>query len=229
MFDYSASDNGFRPHDLVFADADALTGPTPAWALHAVAEGAPLVVRRAPRNARGVPVGVRGASRGERHGDRVAAHAIARRHAPEAIAQARAWCSHARRRDVPAIAALDVAADVLDSTRWPWGVTGAVGYELATGHPAAHARSDLDLLLRASEPIDRAQARALQTALAAAPARCDVQIETPVGGMALADWASTARQVLIKSDTGPFLCTDPWDATSPAGVGAPEACAGARG
>ena len=75
MFDYSASDNGFRPHDLVFADAGALTGPTPAWALQAVAEGAPLVVRRAPRNARGVPVGVRGASRGERHGEDSGDHA----------------------------------------------------------------------------------------------------------------------------------------------------------
>ena len=41
--------------------------------------------------------------------------------------------------------------------RWPWGwgVTGSTGYALATEIPVLHAASDLDLLIRAPQPLDR--------------------------------------------------------------------------
>jgi phosphoribosyl-dephospho-CoA transferase len=42
-----------------------------------------------------------------------------------------------------------------------------------------------------------------------------VQIETPAGGVAVADWAGPAREVLVKSDVGPFLSTKPWAAAIP--------------
>jgi hypothetical protein len=36
---------------------------------------------------------------------------------------------------------------------WTWGITGSTGYALATGIPVIHADSDLDLLIRAPQPI----------------------------------------------------------------------------
>ncbi len=36
-----------------------------------------------------------------------------------------------------------------------WGVTGSTGYALATEIPVLHAASDLDLLIRAPQPLDR--------------------------------------------------------------------------
>ena len=40
--------------------------------------------------------------------------------------------------------------------------------------------------------------------------RCDIQLETPAGGVALADWLGEAARVMIKHDTGPYLSPDPW-------------------
>lgn len=38
---------------------------------------------------------------------------------------------------------------------WRWGITGSTGYALATEIPVLHAASDLDLLIRAPQPIAR--------------------------------------------------------------------------
>lgn len=35
------------------------------------------------------------------------------------------------------------------------GITGSTGYALATGLPVIHAASDLDLLIRARQPLSR--------------------------------------------------------------------------
>jgi hypothetical protein len=49
---------------------------------------------------------------------------------------------------------------------WTWGITGSTGYALATGIPVIHADSDLDLLIRAPQPISRTL---LRMAVAAQP------------------------------------------------------------
>lgn len=52
--------------------------------------------------------------------------------------------------------------------RWPWGwgVTGSTGYALATEIPVLHAASDLDLLIRAPQPLDREALLEWQTRVA---------------------------------------------------------------
>ena len=73
-----------------------------------------------------------------------------------------------------------------------------------------HEGSDLDLILRTSRPLSRADARALVAILDTAVCRVDLQLQTPLGAVALREWAGTASRVLFKSATQASLVTDPW-------------------
>lgn len=201
--DYSRDRGLWRPHDLLWITLQALDPAVPPWVRAAVAAGAPVVVRRAPRQGACLPVGVRGASRGQRYATAIIGAQVLRCTTPESLRVARA----AR---VPAMAAIAGLAAALDPLHCPWGITGAVGYELATGTPVCHVDSDLDVVMRCPGRLDRPAAGALQRSLAELAVRCDVQLETPLGAVALADWAGDAERVLVKSDAGPFLSRDPW-------------------
>lgn len=71
-----------RAHDLLWVSETpvAMDGaPLPDWAVTAYRQGAPVVVRRAPRGSDGsVPVGLRGGARHERCAATVAANSITR-------------------------------------------------------------------------------------------------------------------------------------------------------
>jgi phosphoribosyl-dephospho-CoA transferase len=72
--------------------------------------------------------------------------------------------------------------------------------------------SDLDLILRQDRRLEPDRATDLLAALAkaAAPARIDVMLETPIGGVPLADLAAMRAQVLVRTPFGPRLSIDPW-------------------
>ncbi len=95
-----------------------------------------------------------------------------------------------------------------------WATPGALparrGFQLATGLPTAHPDSDLDLLLRAEHPLPRSEARPLLQLLEGRACRVDLQLETPLGGVALGEWAGGAARVLVKAAEGPRLVSDPW-------------------
>jgi phosphoribosyl-dephospho-CoA transferase len=99
-----------------------------------------------------------------------------------------------------------------------WGPGGSVSFEIATGVATATALSDLDLVLRQDRRLEPNKATDLLAALAkaAAPARIDVMLETPIGGVSLADLAAMQAQVLVRTPCGPRLSVDPWmvDATA---------------
>lgn len=194
-----------RPHDLLWGMThDQLPADAPAWAATVLAAGLPVVVRRAPVRAGAIPVGLRGSSRAERYGCWMPLRAVVARMVPEALpAQAVAG-------ELPALRALSQVRPLLDGLGLAWGITGGVGYQLATGQPVLHPDSDLDLLLRCAQPIDRARAARLLARLELLPCRVDLQLETPAGGVALREWASGARQVLLKAADGPQLVNDPW-------------------
>ena len=42
--------------------------------------------------------------------------------------------------------------------------------------------------------------------------RVDLQLETPLGGVALREWAGDGARVLVKTADGPRLVGDPWQA-----------------
>ena len=216
----------FRPHDLLWLRAGALRtdAPLPAWAADRLRQGDdPVVVRRAAAAAPGrVAVGLRGAARGERLAAQVAADDVVRVVTPEEIAHRRAWrqppwADGEVARPVPqGVAALRLLARVaplLDASPLIWGVTGGVGFALASGRDVLRPTSDLDLLLRAPSPADAAALRVLAAVLhglAAPEAGLDVQVETPLGAFALAEWSRGGDCVLLKTPAGPRLVADVW-------------------
>lgn len=198
----------YRPHDLVYLSADALPESAPDWAGQVLAAGQPAVVRRAVRQADSLPLGIRGSRRDQRHAILAPLATLGLSITPEALVSAApaAW----RAADIPALAALGELRAIMAD--WPegWGIGGAVGYELTTGYAVTHSESDIDVIVRApGRPSIEILSNLVQR-LADLSVRCDVQLETPAGGVALADWLGTAGQVLIKSDQGPYLATDPW-------------------
>lgn len=198
-----------RAHDLLWgldAPADA-----PLWVQAVLEQGLPVVVRREVLAADWVAVGVRGTGREQRYATHMARSAIVRRVSPEQL------IAVPGQRDLPALRALEYVRPVLQAQGLVWGVAGGAGYELATGVAALHEGSDLDLIMRTPVPVSRQWAAHLVSALDAAPCRIDVQLQLPAGGLALREWAGSARQVLLKSEHGAQLLSDPWQSM--------EACA----
>lgn len=199
-----------RPHDLLWGlRPEALPQEAPAWARAALGEQVPVVVRRAPAEAGWVAVGVRGAAREQRYATWMRLSDIGRLVSPQAVARAGRWRSHGQLH-WPALRALSQLAPRLDALGLAWGVTGSLGFELASGIAAAHPDSDLDLSLRAPHPLPRAWAGTLCRLLDEAPGRIDLQLETPHGAVALREWAGEAPRVLLKTHNGPLLVSDPW-------------------
>ncbi|WP_207870122.1 malonate decarboxylase holo-ACP synthase [Pseudomonas sp. 51_B] len=193
-----------QPHDLLWGmPAAGLPDDAPAWAVQALTAGQPVVVRRASCDAGWVAVGVRGQGRAQRLGVVMRLGDIQRQVRPEALR----WSAPS---PWPALEALASVAAVLDASGLAWGPTGGVGYQLATGCPVVHQASDLDLLVRTPQSMNRAKARELLDIFACGPCRIDVQLETPAGAVALREWAGQARRVLLKSALGPRLVQNPW-------------------
>ena len=165
-----------------------------------------------------VPVGVRGLTRSQRFGAFVAIAEIAHWLSPEDLTDSRYVVEQKRKDAVPALAALAGVAPILARRGCRWGPGGSVGFEIATGVATATASSDLDLILRQDRRLEPNEAIALLRALteAAAPARIDVLLETPIGGVSLADLAAMPAQVLVRTPCGSSLAVDPWmvDATA---------------
>lgn len=195
-----------RPHDLIRLDAPwrlVDDTPTPHW-LHAALVRAPwVVVRRLVARDDLIPVGIRGTTRDQRHASWLPASSIACRITPEALAARRDWRCHPRTDSVPALRALEAAADILDSAGLTWGPAGSVGFELATGVPTATPTSDLDLVIRLHVPLFDHGARSALTSLAQLPVKLDVLIETEVGAVSLAEVLGSSPSLVLRTSDGP--------------------------
>lgn len=200
------------PHDLLelAPPAAIVTGAAlPAWALASLARAPFVVVRRAARRGGLVPVGVRGATRRERLAGWLPEARAVRRVRPEDLAARRGWLG----RDAPQLAALARVEGILAAHALCWGPVGGVGFELATGTGCLTAESDVDLVVRAEAPLGRELARSLHAALAALPVRVDVQLETPAGAVALAEYAAGGPRVVLRTLEGPRWAASPWGAS----------------
>jgi phosphoribosyl-dephospho-CoA transferase len=196
-----------QPHDLLWGlPVAALPADAPAWVGEVIGLGHPVVVRRAQVAEGWVAVGVRGGSRDQRFATVMKLSDVTSRVQPEQLVDPVDNLD----TDWPALRALKQIRPVLDALTLPWGVAGSAGFELATGVKVLHQDSDLDLILRADQFFSRLQAIELVTALDGAICRIDLQVQTPLGAVALREWASSARQVLLKADGGAQLVTNPW-------------------
>jgi phosphoribosyl-dephospho-CoA transferase len=162
-----------------------------------------VVVRRAAAPAGFVAVGIRGGDRSHRYPWLVRTDDIQTTLSPEDLIT----FSTLAGRDVPAISALPEARKLLGEARFPWGPTGSVGFELATGIPTASADSDLDVLVRVDEFNTAALARlaTLFEGFAHLGTRVDCQVDTHVGAIALAELVSTSSELLVRTPSGPRL------------------------
>jgi phosphoribosyl-dephospho-CoA transferase len=207
-----------RPHDLVWPRErlDLISSTElPGWASDEWQSQAPVVIRRerAPEPSL-VPVGLRGRTRGERHAAYLHRDRILGCVTPESLACPEAWARYPGLADAPCIQALIGLGAELDERRLTWGITGSVGFALATGICTMRRDSDLDLLFRAPLQISREQAAEIIAMLRCAPVRVDVQVETARGAFALAEWAAGSARVLLKTESGPILVDDPWQCES---------------
>ena len=184
----------------------------PDWSTAALHRAPWVVVRRTGARSDLLPVGVRGDARHQRAAAWLPVHAIARIVTPQILARHRAWLGQPRTKLLPALQVLDGAAAIFEDLGCGdlWGPVGGVGFELASGVPSVSAHSDLDLVLDAPEPIEVRDAATLFTALERLSARVDLLLETPLGAVALSEYASGERAVLLRTPSGPRLVADPW-------------------
>lgn len=179
----------------------------PEWLDVAWLEQAPLVVRREDAGGR-IPVGARGKQRNQRCKGYVAPVAVARCVTPEMLArQVRPELAQSELAPLRVLATL---AQRLDAIQLAWGPAGGVGFFLASGLPVLRPDSDLDLLVRAPEPLETAAVCALASMQAGRECRVDIQVDTGRGGFALSEYARGRGRVLLKTDSGPVLLDDPW-------------------
>ena len=200
-----------KAHDLLrvartFSEA-------PAWVVHSLERAPFVVVRRASSVDGAIAVGIRGATRSERFGTWLDPRDVQEVLPPEAMRLRR---PAGTRATLPAFALLEAIAPLCNASRCAWGPTGSVGFELASGCETVTPSSDLDLLIRAEERLDRIEARSIFDTLdkvaRAHSTRIDVQIETTEGAFSLAEFAHPGARVLLRGADGPRLVADPWQA-----------------
>jgi phosphoribosyl-dephospho-CoA transferase len=195
----------FLAHDLLWGMSPGqLPSDAPGWAVESLRAGQPVVVRRALSAPGQVAVGVRGRLREQRYAALMAVESVQRCVSPEAL------CHVSTDRDLPALRALDQLRPILDECGWTWGVSGSAGFELASGIRALHEGSDLDLILRTPQPMERSRAQAWVKILDSAVCPVDMQLQTPFGAVALREWAGAAHRVLLKNASAACLVADPW-------------------
>ncbi|PQV47935.1 malonate decarboxylase holo-ACP synthase [Paraburkholderia sp. BL21I4N1] len=206
-------DRRWQPHDLLRLHHLEMPDDEPQWVREAFARAPVAVVRRALAADGFVAIGVRGVERAQRYGTWARVADIATAVPPEALAQS---IPLAARGDLPAFIAFtelrnDMAGPLHD---FIWGPAGSAGFELATQVPTVNASSDLDLLIRTPESLTRERALALlnqlQTHAKTAGIRVDAQLDTPAGGVALAEWATDKPRVMARRASGPQRIADPW-------------------
>jgi phosphoribosyl-dephospho-CoA transferase len=205
------------PHDLLWIDGPAgliAEDRPPSWVRRTLAELPVVVVRRGARRAGAVPVGVRGRARQDRFAAFVAGFRISRRVSPEQLATLQDAPVRARCAAIPALRAVAQVRHAWAGIGLPWGPTGSVGFELATGVATATETSDLDLVIRAAQRFSVTEARAILAAVAHIDAVADIQVEAPLGAFALREYCDgRSAQCLVRTEDGPRLLRDPWSET----------------
>ncbi|CAB3798937.1 malonate decarboxylase holo-ACP synthase [Paraburkholderia fynbosensis] len=205
-----------RPHDLLCLRQLQVFDDEPAWVRDAFERAPYAVVRRAPAPEGLVAIGLRGVERAQRYGTWARAADVVTVVSPESLRQTGPLTG---RDTLPPFAALAFLQNCSGGplAGFVWGPTGSAGFELATRAPAVSESSDLDLLIRTPEPLARDSARALLDQLQALAERIgirvDAQLETPAGGVALAEWAAGKARVMVRHASGPQLLADPWAQT----------------
>ena len=202
-------------HDLLHIASDSAGMPTlarPHWMKETFANCPWAVALREPARDNLIAVGIRGAARNERWGCVVRRDSIRQIVRPEDLVARSARCA----LRTPALVALEQLRERWRNLALPWGPTGSVGFELATGCCVTTATSDLDIVIRASTSIDREYARFLSNRAAGLEVISDIRVEAPRCGFSLEEYVRTSsRRIVLRYPEGARLSDDPWQDSGP--------------
>jgi phosphoribosyl-dephospho-CoA transferase len=198
-----------RVHDLLHIDPHSLLdGTAPSWVNQALSSCPWVVVRRARAPAGEIAVGVRGDTRSQRWGGFLSKDLIGKVVRPADLLFVE---QSSIPRFTPAIKVLQEVIDRWRDLTLPWGPTGSVGFELATGSQVTSEASDLDIAIRAPARITVERARTLWQRVAGLQTRVDIRVEIPQCGFSLQEYACTSStRILLHYPDGERLSGDPW-------------------
>lgn len=190
-----------QPHDLLRVElVSPLFRDAPGWVRASLRAAPWVVVRRDPSTPDRIPVGIRGLERWQRFPAVVSTAAVAETLSPPDLLD-----SADDLPDLAAAVALRRAAEVFAPTRLRWGPGGSVGFTLASGVCVITPESDLDLVLTAHRVPPWPLLAEVREMLRALPARVDVQLSLPMGGIAVDELLSGTDRVLVRTSDGPVL------------------------
>ena len=194
-----------EPHDLLWGMTCAdLLDARPDWVDEVIQRGDPVVVRRAAVECGMIAVGIRGFHRHQRFAATLEVHRINRFVKPEQLQSLPC-------EQFPHLAEIMQKLQAcMQKTPWNWGYTGSMGFELATGRSTLTAQSDIDMLIRVPDYFSKSEAMCLWNMLEQTQLPLDIQLQTPLGGIALKEWAHRTGKVLLKCNDGAVLTHNPW-------------------
>jgi phosphoribosyl-dephospho-CoA transferase len=210
---FRCGNHSVRTHDLLEIDARQLLSAhafVPEWAEQSLRRVPFVVVRRGLGTERNIPIGVRGVERNQRWAALYHSNGVKRVITPSQLLGRKV--TEARADAVPALRSLELL-----EVRWmkldhAWGPSGSVGFELATGTPAAKQKSDLDIVIHAERRMSTEEAMFLCESVKGLPATVDIRVETRCCGFALREYAHQApAPILLRTLSGFVLGSDPWD------------------
>jgi phosphoribosyl-dephospho-CoA transferase len=198
-----------EPHDLLKVNPRDIISHSliPEWVIHSLEKAPFVVVRRVHAPEGQAAIGVRGKKRNERFGAFLPENCIIKQIKPEDLTVRDQW----KDKQSPVFAAMELAKGIFNAHRISWGPGGSVGFELASGVETVTSKSDLDLIVRSTEPLEVYIAREIVEELKKFPVRVDVQVETPAGAFSLMEYERGPGPVLLKTRFGPKLSSNPWE------------------
>ncbi|HEY6767635.1 MAG TPA: malonate decarboxylase holo-ACP synthase [Candidatus Sulfotelmatobacter sp.] len=204
--------HGPRVHDVVRIDPAALRPDVeerPPWAGDMLSRAPFAVIRRGTSPTGMLPVGIRGAERAQRWAAFCSVEGFLTIYRPEDLLHRGA--SHTRLSEAPAFDALKLLRDRWEGHSLNWGPTGSVGFELATGCLTVTQSSDLDLVIRADNPLSISDAAYLLCQADGLPAVVDIRVETPFCGFSLCEFVREgSRNILLRYPSAAIIGDYPW-------------------
>lgn len=204
---------GLKANDLIkINDISDLIGDFMdiPWINEAVKRAAFVVVRRAPIINDMIPVGVRGNNRSQRLAATMLNSNIIEIINPEQLVEDKLWRNNKHIRETHIFETLEAVDSIFKTHNMTWGLTGSVGFELASGVETVTDTSDLDIIIKAERFLSVKTAEDIIKELLKVPTKVDVQLETSKGSVALAEYARGNSPFLIRTVNGPRLVENLW-------------------
>lgn len=200
-----------EPHDLlqIASLRELFANDLPEWATAIFPKSLTVVVRRSPILNDQIPVGIRGQKREQRFATYINRTAIQKIVTPYDLIKNKAWNDLSEdRKKLPAIIALPAVAKILKTYRW--GISGSVGFELATKSKTAKLSSDLDLVWQPDTSLSKNEAKSLLKELNQFDVHVDLQVIQGNNGFSLEEYANSKSTIMVKTLYDPILVKDPW-------------------